>query len=143
MKKRLLDLRNILLIVGISLQVAWIAALFAALYVSYNRGQTVGLDFLTYFSAGSIVRSESATRLYDLDLQRSIQESVVSLESLPRFYPFNHPPILAPLMGWAVNGDYNASYLRWVSILVLFQLASLGVLVKMLHALDWRNRELG
>jgi hypothetical protein len=141
-KKRILNLQNILLVIGFSFQLVWIFSLILAKYVSQVEKGEVGLDFLVYYSAGHIIHYDSPALLYDLQLQRQVQASIVPHISQERFYPYNHPPILAPLMGWVVTNDYLASYLRWVLILVLFQGISLAVLIRLMGYLKWGGREI-
>ncbi len=138
-KKRILNLQNILLIIGFSFQIVWIFSLILAKYVSQVEKEEVTLDFLVYYSAGHIIRFDSPAQLYDLALQRQTQTTIAPPDSQKRFYPYNHPPILAPLLGWAVTGDYFASYLRWALILILFQVISLGILFGLMQYLKWEK----
>jgi hypothetical protein len=141
-KKRILNLNNILLALCISFQLVWTFSLILAKYVSQVEKGEVGLDFLVYYSAGHIIHYDSPAHLYDLELQRQIQASIVPLISQERFYPYNHPPILGPFMGWVVTNNYLASYLRWVLVLLLFQAISLGVLIRLMHYIKWGKREI-
>jgi hypothetical protein len=141
-KKRILNLQNILLVIGISFQLVWIFSLILAKYVSQVEKSEVGLDFLVYYSAGHIIHYDSPVHLYDLQLQRQVQASIVPHIIQERFYPYNHPPILAPLLGWVVTNDYLASYIRWVLVLTLFQVISLGVLIRLMNYLKWERKEI-
>jgi len=141
-KKQILNLHNILLVIGISYQLVWIFSFILAKYVSQVEKGEVGLDFLVYYSAGHIIHYDSPAHLYDLQLQRQVQATIAPLISQERFYPYNHPPILAPLLGWVVTDDYSASYLRWVFILILFQVISLGMLIRLMHYLKWGKRDI-
>jgi hypothetical protein len=141
-KKSILNLHNILLVIGISFQLVWISSLILAKYVSQVKKGEVGLDFLVYYSAGYIIHYDSPAQLYDLQLQRQVQATIIPHLSQQRFYPYNHPPILAPLMGWAVTNDFSASYLRWVFVLVLFQMISLGILIILMRYLKWKKTDI-
>ena len=141
-KKQILNPHNVLLVIGISFQLVWIFSLILAKYVSLVEKREVSLDFLVYYSAGYITHYDSPAQLYDLQLQRQVQATIVLLDSEERFYPYNHPPMLAPLLGWAVTDDYSASYLRWVLILIIFQIFSLGLLIRLMHYLKWGKREI-
>jgi len=55
MKRCLLDLRNILLLVGIFFLATWYAILLTYLLTSY-RGPKGGVDYLAHYSAGYIIR---------------------------------------------------------------------------------------
>jgi hypothetical protein len=142
-KRHLLELHNLLFIILFSFQFAWIFSLILAKYISSVEKKEVGLDFLLYYSAGYIIRYDSPEQLYDLSLQRQVQATIVPEKNQEHFYPYNHPPILAPLMGWVVTDNYLASYLRWVICLVLFQLLSLGVLLRlMIQVFKWKIKDL-
>jgi len=141
MKPRLLNLRNILLLVGVFFLATWYAILLTHLLTSY-RGSKGGVDYLAHYSAGYILRYVSPERLYDLDLQLQIQESVVSSDRVSRYYYYNHPPILAGILRWVTTKDYDASYFRWMFILIAFHLASLGTLTCLLRRFQWQTEEL-
>jgi hypothetical protein len=142
-KRHWLELHNLLFIFLFSFQFVWIFSLILAKYVSLVEKKEVGLDFLLYYSAGYIIRYDSPEQLYDLSLQRQVQATIVPEKNQEHFYPFNHPPILAPLMGLVVTNDFLASYLRWVICLVLFQLISIGVLLRlMILVFKWNVKDL-
>jgi hypothetical protein len=140
-KRSNITILNIILIVGIIFQVVWSLSLIHAKYVSQLEKKEVSLDFLLYYSAGYIVHYDSPTHLYDPQLQHQVQESVIPLGSQKFLFPYNHPPLLAPFLGWVVNTNYSASYLRWVLILVIFQIISLGLLVRLMRILNWERRD--
>jgi hypothetical protein len=141
-KKHILNIHSILLVIGISFQLVWIFSLILAKYVSQVEKGEVGLDFLVYYSAGHIIHYNSPAQLYDLQLQRKVQATIIPHISQERFYPYNHPPILAPLMGWVVTNDYSASYLRWVLILILFQIISVGIIIRLMCYLKWKKTDI-
>jgi hypothetical protein len=136
---KILNLRNIILICSLSFQFVWVIFLILAKYDSQVKKGEIGLDFLTYYSAGYIARYISPSQMYDLDFQRQIQDSIVSLDQQERFYPYNHPPILAPLLELAVSKVFLASYLRWVVIMIMFLILSLGILAKLMSDLKWNQ----
>ena len=132
--------KNTLIILGLILQMSWVYGfLYYTINNSYNKYLKGGVDFLAYYSAGYIFRFLSPNRIYDLSLQRTIQDTIYPVSTLPRFYPFNHPPILAPLLGWAAIDNYNISYLRWIGILIIFHLISLQLLLNILNLLKWEK----
>jgi len=141
MKPHLLDLRNILLIVGITFLATWYAILLTYMLTGY-KGLKGGADYLAHYSAGYILRYVSPERLYDLDLQRQIQEAVAPPDRLERYYYYNHPPFLAGILGWVTTKDYNSSYFRWVLFLIVFHLTSLGLLVYLMRRFQWQVEEI-
>jgi len=140
-KEQILNFREFLIISVITLQATWIVALWIEKIPRAVEKLVISLDFLVYYSAGYIYKYISPTNLYDLNLQKYIQETVVSISNLPRFYPFNHPPILISLLGWAVNGNYAESYFRWLFVLVIFLLLSIILIVYLLTYLKWERNE--
>jgi hypothetical protein len=141
-RNRILIFRNILLVFGISFQATWSIGLWLAKIPLASEKLIVSLDFLVYYSAGYIYRFMSAASVYNLILQQKIQETVANINIFSRFYPYNHPPILLPLLGWAVNGDYAESFYRWLIFLVIFFLASLGILIQILRLMEWDQNEI-
>jgi len=141
-KKHILNFRNILLVIGLTFQFVWIISLILAKVVSQVEKKEVGLDFLIYYSAGYIFHYDSPSQLYDLQLQHQVQASIAPPGSLERFYPYNHPPILAPLLGWVVTNNFSLSYIRWVLILILFQGFSLGILIRLMQYLKWEKKDI-
>jgi len=141
MKPRLLDLRNVLLLVGVFFLATWYVLLVTYMLTSY-RGTKGGVDYLAHYSAGYIIRYESPGRLYDLDLQRHIQDTVVPADLRERYYYYNHPPLLAGILGWVTTKDYNVSYFRWGLILIIFYSTSLGLLVYLMRRFQWQTEEL-
>ena len=141
MKPRLLDLRNVLLLVGVIFLATWYAILLTYLLTSY-RGPKGGVDYLAHYSAGYIIRYVSPERLYDLDLQRHIQETIASSDRVAHYYYYNHPPLLAGILGWVTTKDYYASYFRWGLILIIFYSTSLGLLVYLMRRFQWQTEEL-
>jgi hypothetical protein len=86
-KKHILNIHSILLVIGISFQLVWIFSLILAKYVSQVEKGEVGLDFLVYYSAGHIIHYNSPAQLYDLQLQRKVQATIIPHISQERFLP--------------------------------------------------------
>ena len=84
MKRRVLDLRNVLLLVGIFFLATWYAILLTYMLTGY-KGLKGGADYLAHYSAGYILRYVSPERLYDLDLQRQIIQETVAPAHLERY----------------------------------------------------------
>jgi hypothetical protein len=141
MKPRFLDLRNVLLLVGIFFLATWYAILLTYMLTGY-KGLKGGVDYLHHYSAGYIFRYVSPERLYDLDLQRQIQESVAPPGRVERYYIYNHTPLLSGILGWVTTKDYNASYFRWVFVLIVFHLTSLSLLLHLMRRFEWQTEEI-
>jgi len=86
-------------------------------------------DFMIYYAAGTLPLS----KLYNIDAQREVQTSVMG-SPFPiegGVLPFNHTPVLVPLLHLVVDDDYAASYLRWTALLWLAAFVSAVVVIKM------------
>ncbi len=82
--------------------------------------QLHGVDFLSFYTAGRLANTASLSELYDLDRQRAVQHALVDSTFFANgLLPFIHPPFLAPILGLCVDGDYRASYLRWVGMMAV------------------------
>ncbi len=87
--------------------------------------QWQGIDFISFYTAGRLAQTAPLSELYDLERQRAVQLPLVG----PTFFEggllsFNHPPFLAPLLGFIINDDYRTSYLRWVLFLTALVLVT-------------------
>lgn len=141
MKSNIFNLRNALILAGVSCQLVLYASLLAYMFANLDA-RIKNIDYLVIYSGGYILHYESPTRLYDLDLQHRVQEMVLSVDQLSKFYPYNHPPILAHILGWVTTSNYTASYLRWVLVLVIFYLVGLTLLLRLLYTLQWQAGDL-
>jgi len=135
MKPGLLNARNVLLLVGITLQLTWYALLAAQTLADPAALKQV--DYVAIYTGGYIARFESPSREYDLALQQQVEQQTAGAGALSRFYPYHHPPLLIHLLEWTTSQDYYASYLRWIACMLVFHLAALGVLVHLQRRLGW------
>jgi len=136
MKLWLINKKNQLIILVLSIQVAWGYGFFYYLINNaFNKNLYERVNFIVFYSAGYIFKFFSSHRIYDLDLQKIVQEYFFPLIKFQRFYPFNHPPLLAPLLGWVVIENINISLFRWIFILIIFHLITLVVLLNLLKLL--------
>jgi len=83
-------------------------------------GLGTSADFITFYSAGRIIRCGQAVKLYDYDLQLSIQQSFTN-HAVPLL--FNHLPFEALAFVPLSYFSYSTAYLCWV----FFSLWLLGV----------------
>ena len=133
-EKRILDTRNVILILGMTLLILF--------YIGYlifgiQTKITGGVDYLAHYSAGYIMRYEKAGEVFNLDLQKTVQDRIFTPDDSARFYPYNHPPILLGILGWVTNTDYVMSYFRWLLALLVFHLLSLVLLLRLMRFVDW------
>ncbi len=84
------------------------------------------LDFVSWYSAASIVRQGSAPRLYDLNLQREVEERV---DPQGQFLPFDHLPLEAWMCLPLALFSFPQAYLLWSG----FNLALLGLILYLIR----------
>ncbi len=141
MGRGLLTGRNLFFALAISFQAVFY--FLVASLVPDRPDELKKVDYVAFYTAGYIARYEGISGLYDLALQQKVEEAVIAPVQLPRFYPFNHPPILVRLLQWSTTKNYLASYVRWVGSLSVFQILTLGVLAGLFSSLGWRKVESG
>jgi hypothetical protein len=112
------DTLPVLLLVG---AIALLLAIYLRLWFGLLQLPALGgVDFVSFYTGGRIVRSGSLERLYDLNLQHTIQVTIVGPNFVPGgTLPYNHPPFLAPLLGLIALDDYRAAYIGWTVVLLL------------------------
>jgi glycosyl transferase family 87 len=90
------------------------------------QGIRIGLpDFSIFYTAGKIVRSGQAARLYDNALQESVQ-SEFAAEGIARrgsILPYNHLPFEALLFVPLTAVSYRAAYFIWFAINIAILMA--------------------
>ena len=72
------------------------------------------LDFATYFTAGKIVRQDRSAALYNLDLQRRVQQRFANA-----FLPYLHPPFEALVFAVLAGFSYSNALLIWDALNLL------------------------
>ncbi len=139
MKSRLFNLRNIFFTIG----AIFLITLYALLLMQLMADKSVlkQVDYIAFYTGGYIARYESLSQLYDLDLQHRVQAAVTAPILLARFYPYNHPPLLARVLQWVTTSNYNASFFRWSIVMLIFHLTSLGVLISLMRSMGWQRGE--
>ena len=108
--------RLILLIVAITLQIAW----YAVLMVSFIRtpGKLEGADFLTYYSVGRVASQHGLSRVYDLDLEAAAQAEITGVAvGVQYVLPANHPPFLYPYLEFLARLPYREAYNGYTALL--------------------------
>ena len=126
----------LLLVVAITLQLAW----YAVLMVSYVRtpGKLEGADFLFYYSVGLVARDHGLGAVYNLDLETAAQAEVTGLPvGAQQIFLPNHPPFLYPVVLFFSGLDYRPAYLCFAAFLFLVVAAGLPSLGCALKQNSW------
>jgi len=139
MRKRGLGLRTILFLVVIVAQATWYVIIFAQLVASPRTIREV--DYVAIYPAGYLARYEGLSSVYDMNLQKRVQDAAIAPLKLPNFYPYNHPPFLVPILLLVTTSDYIASFYRWLVVLLIFHLFSLTFLASLFRRLGWPRNE--
>lgn len=106
------DISRYLLFLGIALQAGFYIALWL-FYVTYPNALNRA-DFSSFYAAGRIAKTDGFSRIYDLDLQYSIQQAVLGRPmSMNDMLPFNHPPLLLPIQALVAHANYTVAYIYW------------------------------
>ncbi|HVB34495.1 MAG TPA: glycosyltransferase family 87 protein [Patescibacteria group bacterium] len=94
---------------GALVVVSVLALLFTLNFIASHR--VITPDFLSFYSAGSILRRGESASLYDLSLQRRIE-----LQTFPHasvFLPFYHPAFEAPLFVPFAYTSFDHAFALW------------------------------
>lgn len=101
----------------------FIIAAIVSLLVSYlaiwirlinDPVERTGSDFIAFYAAGRIAQEAGASHVYDIALQRQMEEEQVGFALAPgQVLQYNHLPFLIPILQLIVTPDYVASFHRW------------------------------
>jgi len=103
-------------LVGYLIAMVLLHAFFA---VRSWRDVPIGMpDFTIFYTAGRILQLGERNRLYDIDLQRQIQQQITPASIVKRgtILPYNHPAFEALLFVPLAPFGYTAAYLLWLAI---------------------------
>jgi hypothetical protein len=105
-------------------------------------GKMLGHDFLAFYTGGHFARTEQLAKLYDLDAVRNFQASMVKsagLEVEKGYGPFWNPPFVALAFEPLAALDYPDALKVWMILNGAVMVLTVGVLVKLLGAGDWKT----
>lgn len=105
-------------------------ALYSTVWLSFAGSPIAKIsDFMIYYAAGRVPLS----KLYNIEAEREMQTRVVGSPFPVQggVMPFNHTPILVPVLHLLVDDDYAASYLRWTVLLWFVALGCALVVLRM------------
>ncbi len=89
-----------------------------------RNGIPAGLpDFTIFYTAGKIIHEKQGSRLYDNDLQKTIQRPFSSVRGTNgSSLPYNHPPFEALVFAPFARLSYLTAYFCWLGINILLVL---------------------
>ncbi len=84
-----------------------------------DPAQRTGADFISFYTAGQIAQRYGFSHVYDLQLQRDVQEKIVGF-NFPAIkgLPFYHLPFIIPLLTLVALPNYAFSFVIWDLILI-------------------------
>ncbi|MGD8404529.1 MAG: glycosyltransferase family 87 protein [Anaerolineales bacterium] len=126
-----INLRRVFLLSSLLALTLIYSVLWAQMIVdSFER---TGTDFMALYAAGKIAREHGFSQVYDLQLQKQVEESVLGFQILPTdVNPFVHPPFILPVLAVISNWDYPTAFSIWGFFLLLIFVLSSWILSKSL-----------
>lgn len=137
MKNRI-NLVRILIVVGLATQLVWESALLSRYFLHSETYRPT--DFSIFYTAGKIAEAGDYKDLYSIETQREVRESFLgrTIEAT-RVLPFNHPPILVPILQLITSQDYMLTYWRWILVMLVFLGITMGIIDHLLRGLNWQK----
>jgi hypothetical protein len=127
---------GVIIIAGLVLQVAWYGLLWSRMAIQPELSRPT--DFSIFYTAGRIAAAGQISQIYNIQSQLEVQEKLLGYAfPISKLLPFNHPPLLVPILQLISTQDYMASYWRWVLIMLCFLVASMLVINELLRAVQW------
>lgn len=84
-----------------------------------------GTDFMAFFAAGKVTQSHGFSNIYNIDLQQTVQESIVGFPLADgQVLLYNHVPYLVPILSALVSEDYIGSFARWAVLLLIIHVVA-------------------
>ncbi len=121
--------------VGAATWAAWLISVLARPGPLDLAGTVKGADFIEFYTAGRIVASGAADRLYDLDLQERMEHALTAPAVWSGFHGFINPPWFAFLFVPFARLPYTGAFVAWSTI----GLALLALSLRMLGRTDFRT----
>lgn len=114
--------------------------------------ESLGMDFIAFYTAGTFVREGRLADLYDLDAKRAFQREVagqIGLEIGDAMGPWWNPPVYAWVFVLFSKLSYPQATGLWVTLNVVCALAAVGLLARYFatrrdffyadEPIDWRT----
>jgi hypothetical protein len=88
--------------------------------------ERTGTDFIAFYAAGRIAREYGPSEVYNLQLQKQIEERVLGFPVLLMdVAPFMHPPFIVPVLSAISTQDYQMAFHAWgILLLGIYMLSS-------------------
>lgn len=127
-------------VVLVAIQISWYISLLSALIRDLNTAKRT--DFIIFYIAGKLAKLYGWTQIYDMGLQYSQHQSILGFTFDKDFYlPYNHPPLLLPVLRLIYSENFLHSYLFWILFLFFLIAGAIFIFFKLLkeHGFSARN----
>lgn len=125
---RKLNFRRILVLTGI----ISLLVIYPILYVrtlSSPQDRT-GADFISFYTAGRIAQDYGAQAVYDIGLQKTIQQAIVGFDLVEsQVLIYIHSPFIVPALQVIMTDNYVFSFVRWSLFCLLLYCVSIALLL--------------
>jgi hypothetical protein len=139
MKK--INFHRVFLIAGISSLVMIYVVLWMRMIS--NPAERTGADFIAFFSAGQIAQTEGAGHVYDPEVQKEVQETLVGFPLVPgQVLVYNHIHFIIPIFRAVFNQNYVASFVYWVVLLLVLSITGVCFLGELQRQVGWRSTDI-
>ncbi len=135
-------LARLLFFSEVVLHITWYGILWAGMVT--RPGVLKTADFSIFYTAGRIAASGHYNLVFNIQAQVEVQEELLGHPlQTSKFLPFNHPPLLVPILQLVSTQDYMASYWRWVFVMLCFVAATMMIINQLLRAMQWDSGSRG
>jgi hypothetical protein len=95
-------------------------------------------DFSIFYTAGRIAAEGQYPQLYSIPIQLHQQEILLGhFLRTEQLLPFNHPPLLVPILQILCSTDYMASYWRWMFVMLALLVGTALLANRLLQSEGW------
>jgi hypothetical protein len=99
-----------------------------------------GTDFMAFYSAGRIAQGYGFDKVYDVSLQKEIQEELVGFPIVQeQVLIFIHPPFILPILALIVSKNYAFSFFIWVAFMFTLYAIACSIFIKVTLPAEKRN----
>ncbi len=119
--------------VAVFLWVAGLAVIYSSLWVKtiHNPNELNFTDFSAFYAAGRIAQAQGYSAIYDISLQKNVVNEVQGMNT-DGFLLYNHLPYFVPVIAWTADADYQASFIRWVLVMLCVYLGAVYLFIRSL-----------
>ena len=135
-----IDFAIVFVVVGLVFQLIWYGMLWAGMI--FHSDVDKPIDFSIFYTAGRIADLGHYYQLYDLQTQLAVQEALLNRSlRVEELLPFNHPPLLVPILQIICTSNYLVSYWRWVGVMICFLVVICFLINRLLGSMGWGRWE--